>query len=407
MDSSRRNLLRLCATFCGVGLAGCSSQDNSISYPTDEPSGTPAGTPTSGQNSTTGQATTEQPTTDPSETTDEQTTEPTPAAYPDLAARTETILDEISWFATEYDAAIRRYRNAINRLLSTISQIRDSSDVSEHDLQRLRNGAEDVAAITAEDIAPHFDVHDRLLTPQNVYYRNAKKFAERGDWDRADDELAVMYDYYDMRQREYVIEEELSAAPVQGRLLAALRADSIPDSLRKRHDVAKDVDSALFELYYPGASYRSFAYSEEPSMIYGKSIDHRDINAFRSFEGLEEERGRTGRAYLTANIVSKRNRKQWTYDLPNDVVFLQAYSNPATASNAIERMSGSSVSQEGTETLGGRLWQRVYYYYDGDIVYAYLLQAGRFLLAVSPSRTAWEERPDHWTDPLRVTWLWN
>lgn len=404
MDSSRRDLLRLCATLSGVGLAGCSSGDDSVAFPTDDPTGTPA---TSGTPSPTA---TERPTTEPPETEEPATTEPepspTPVADADLAERTATILEEVPWFATEYDDAIRAYRNAINRLLATISQIRDSADISAHDLERLRNGIEDVATVTAEEIVPHFDVHDRLVTPENVYYRNVEKFANRGDWDRADEELAAMYDYYDMRQRWYVIAQELSNEPTRGRLLEALRAGEIPGDLRKRHGVAQGVDPGLFEIYYPTADYRTYAYTGDTSLVYGDPIDHHDRKAFRQFAGIDEEVGRTGRIYVVADLVSGRSRKRWTYELSNEVVYLQGYSSPAAASRAVERMLRSAVSQEGTETLGGREWLRVYYYYDGDITYVYLLQAGRFLLSAAPSRTAWEERPEHWTDPLKLTWLW-
>lgn len=404
MDSSRRNLLRLCATLSGVGLAGCSS-DDSVSFPTDTPTGSPTAsrTPTS--------TATEPPTTEPPGTEEPTATEPepspTPVANADLAGPTATILEEVPWFATEYDDAVHAYRNAINRLLATISQIRDSADISAHDLERLRNGIEDVATVTAEEIAPHFDVHDRLVTPENAYYRNVEKFAHRGDWDRADEELAEMYHYYDMRQRWYVIAQELSNDPVQGFLLDALRADEIPADLRKRHGVAQGVDPALFELYYPPADYRAYAYTGDSSLVYGHPIDHHDRNAFRQFAGVEEEVGRTGQVYVVADLISRTNPKRWTYELPNEVVYLQGYSSSGAATRAVERMLRSAVSQEGTETLGGREWLRVYYYYDGDITYAYLLQAGRFLLSVAPSRTAWEERPEHWHDPLKLTWLWS
>ena len=401
MDSSRRNLLRLSATFCGVGLAGCSSQDDSISYPTDESTGTPNATGTS-------PPTSEQPTTNPPETT-ETTPEPspTPAAYEDLAIRTETIAGEIDWFATEYDDAIADYRNAINRLLRAIEQIRESADISAHDLERLYKGTETVARVTEREIAPHFEVSNRLLTAENDYYRTVKKFADRGDWDRADEELSEMHTFYETRQREYVIGEELSNDPIQGRLLPTLRADSIPKELRERRGVQADVDPALFEVYHPASRYGQYAYSNQDPAVYGKAIDSHDRETFNQFSELQEGFERTGSAFVVANLRSRRQPKRWTHELPNEVISIQRYVSTAAARRAVEQMLEASVSEEGTESLGGRSWTQVYYYYDGDITYAYLLQAGRFLLAASPSRTAWEERPDHWTDPLQLTWLWS
>lgn len=405
MDSSRRDLLRLCGTFCGVGLAGCSSQDDSISYPTDEPTGTPTATGTS-------PPTSERPTTEPPETTEEPTeTEPepspTPVAHEDLAIRTETILQEIDWFATEYDDAIADYRSAINRLLRAIEQIRESADISAHDLERLHSGTETVAKVTQQGIAPHFEVPNRLLTAENDFYRTVEKFADRGDWDRADEELSEMHTYYHMRQREYVIDEELSNDPIQGRLLAALTADSISKELRQRHNVHADVDPALFEVYHPKSRYDEFAYSKQDTGVYGYAIDKYDRAKFGQLSELQEKTERTDSAYVVADLRSRRQPKRWTHELPDDVISLQGYVSVDAASRAVDRLLEASVSQEGTETLGGRPWKRVYYYYDGDITYAYLLQAGRFLLSASPSRTAWEERPEHWTDPLKLTWLWS
>lgn len=400
MDSSRRDLLRLCATAFGVGLAGCSSGNEGVSYPT-------TGTPTTGTSATT----TARPTTEPPETTDEPTTEPepspTPAAYPDLAARTETIIGEIEWFATEYDEAIAAYRNAINRLLTAISQIRDSSDISAHDLERLRNGTATVADVTRRRIAPHFDVHNRMVTPENDFYRTVEKFAGRGDWDRADEELSEMYTYYRTRQHQPAIDEELSNDPIQGLLLETLRADSIPQAVRERHDVHASVDPALFEVHHPASNYDQYAYSALDPGVYGDAIDDHDREAFGQLDELQEGTGRTGAAYVVADLRSQQRPKRWTENLPDLAISLQRYASPTAATRAVDGMIQSAVSQEGTETLGGREWRRVYYYYDGDIVYAYLLQAGRCLLAAAPSRDAWEERSEHWTDPLKLTWLWN
>jgi hypothetical protein len=406
MDSSRRELLRLCATLSGVGLAGCSSQDDPVSYPTDDPTGTPAasGTPTS---------TTERPTTEATETTGQPTeTEPepspTPAAHADLAARTGTIVGEIDWFATEYDDAIVAYRNAINRLLRAIEQIRESADISSHDLERLRNGTGTVARTTQQEITPHFDVHHWLRNPENELYRTVEKFAHRGDWDRADEALAEMYTFYETRQRGHTIDQELSNDPIQGLLLRTMRAESIPGAVHERHDVRANVDPALFEVYHPPSRYGEYAYSEQDTRVWGDAIIPRyDLTAFEQLDELQEGIERTGAAYVVANLRSERQPKRWTYELPNEVVSLQRYVSSAAAVRAVDGMIEAAVSQEGTEDLGGREWRRVYYYDDGDITYAYLLRAGRYLLATAPSRTAWEERREHWTDPLKLTWLWD
>jgi hypothetical protein len=42
---------------------------------------------------------------------------------------------------------------------------------------------------------------------------------------------------------------------------------------------------------------------------------------------------------------------------------------------------------------------------DGDIVYIYFTRIGRYLVASSPSMTAWEERADGANNPVEETWL--
>lgn len=402
MVSSRRNYLRLCATLSGIALAGCSTQDDSISYPDDESTRTPDVT-TKPTTSSTAETATEEST--PTESEPEPT--PGPTKYPGLATDAELIVDEIAWFATDYEASIRAYRNAIGRLLATISQIHDASEITGNDIDRLESATSNVSTVALNEIASHFDVHDKVLNPNNSYVRTTRKFAERGDWDRANEELAAMHDFYEMRQRTYVIDEELSNEPVQGTLLRTLQADKISDKLRKRHRVATDFDPRFFELYHPRTGYTSFAYSEQSTVVYGEPIDHRDRNAFRQFEEVDDEIERTDRAYVVVDLVPDDNPKQWTYEHANEFIYLQQYDSEIAAKRAVDRLLRAAVSQERTQELGGRRWRRIYYYHDGDITYAYLLQAGRTLIAAAPSTTAWEEREEHWEDLLALSFIWN
>jgi hypothetical protein len=92
-------------------------------------------------------------------------------------------------------------------------------------------------------------------------------------------------------------------------------------------------------------------------------------------------------------------------DYPHTSLFVQHYDGVAAATDAVETLLETAVSQEGWYSFGRDRWRQVYYQADGDVTYAYLIQAGPFVLVAAPSEVAWEERVD-WTDPLDRLWLW-
>jgi hypothetical protein len=68
--------------------------------------------------------------------------------------------------------------------------------------------------------------------------------------------------------------------------------------------------------------------------------------------------------------------------------------------------ASGSVTADGTATLGGAEWRRVYYQTAGGVRYAHLRRTGRYVLTVAPSGTPWNERPSDWTTALERTWFW-
>lgn len=407
MVRTRRDLLRAGAALAASAVAGCASFGGSnVTYPSTTTgagaSGTTATTTTATTATTTRTTeatTTEQPTTEPTtaeSTTTEQPTTTVPTANPTLAAETATVVDEIVWFATAYPSAIEAYRAAVGRVRAVVGQLRSASDVDDNDLRRLDSVLEQLAEIVRSRLQPHFPgVDGRLTDPDNTYVETVRRFARRGDWDRTKTELERMYTFYVAVGLQRFVDDAFPNDPVQGTLLSSLTADAAAGPV-------------LFELGYHDAGYGAFAYAGEDRHLVDDPFDARErLRLGNLFGAVEVDAGRRLQLYANPAVLPQSFSYKRSDELRSVPVHVQRYRDARTAADAVVGILDGPVVQEGTERLGPTEWRRCYYYHDGDIVYAYVVRAGEFVITTGPSRTAWEERSENWTEPLERSWLWN
>ncbi|MFC7173410.1 hypothetical protein ACFQL0_08645 [Haloplanus litoreus] len=123
---------------------------------------------------------------------------------------------------------------------------------------------------------------------------------------------------------------------------------------------------------------------------------------------MSEPTDRTGFAYVVSYgipDVANQPTDLEPLDYPHTSLFVQRYTDVSAATAAVRTLFDTAVGREGDFSFGRDRWHRVYYEADGDVTYAFLIQAGPFVLVAAPSEVAWEERVD-WTEPLDRLWLW-
>ncbi|WP_435069893.1 hypothetical protein [Haloplanus sp. C73] len=400
MELTRRTLL---GTGAMLGLTGCLSGDSNVSYP-ETATQTPPPT----------DAALEDADPEPAVDDDEavQQTEP---AVPNqrLATEVERVYGEIEWFATSYDAAIEAYRRSLGKAMAAVQRVRTSSEFDDSSLGLVRDATDHAISTAETELGGHFGIPGQMRDQIDNHIATIDRFARRGDLDRVDEELERLYDYLSGIRSPLFVRRVLSDRQIDSALYRYLHDDTAESD----DDDDDDAAPGLFELYH-SAEYAGYAYNGDQYL---------DREPFGSVPGAGRNRGqellaqqrldfdpvgeatdRTGFAYVVSHAIPDED------DQPDDLdgldyqhasLFVQRYESVAAAGDAVETLFDTAVGREGTYSFGRERWHRVYYHTDGDVVYAYLIQAGRFVLTAAPSEVAWEERLD-WTDPLDRLWLW-
>lgn len=409
MELSRRALL---GAGTGVALGGCLSAGRSnVDYPETE-TRTAAGT---------ARAPDGEPLADDAEpsATDDEVEQAEPSV-PNrrLAAEVERVYGEIEWFATEYDAAIDTYQRTLGSAMATVQRVRDSSEFDASSLGLVRT-ATDRAVETAEaELGGHFGIPDQMRDRIDDHVSTIERFGRRGDLDRVDEELTRLDDYLRGIRSDLFVRRVLSDRQIDSTLYRTLHDDTADaGDGGDDEDDGDDPPPGLFEIRH-SAEYAGYAYAG-PRYIdrdpFGADPDA-DANEGRellatqrtAFEAVEEATGRTGFAHVVSYAVpddpaQPTDLEPLDYDRTS--VFVQRYTDASAAGAAVDTLLETSVSREGAYSFGRDRWDRIYYAADGDVTYAFLIQAGRFVLVAVPSEVAWEERVD-WTEPLDRLWLW-
>ncbi|WP_338741851.1 hypothetical protein [Haloplanus salilacus] len=407
MELSRRALL---GTGAGVALGGCLSTGRSnVDYPGTEtsPTGTaraPDGEPLADD-------------VEPSATDDE--VEQAEPSVPNrrLAAEVERVYGEIEWFGTEYDAAIDTYQRVLGNAMATVQRVRDGSEFDANSLGLVRTSTDRAVETADAELGGHFGIPGQMRDQIDGHVSTIERFGRRGDLDRVDEELDRLYEYLRGIRSGLFVRRVLSDRQIDSTLYRSLHDDTADADDDEDDEDDDEAPPGLFEVRH-SSGYAGYAYAgpryidREP---FGADPDA-DTNEGRellatqrtAFEAVDEATRRTGFAYAVSYAVpdaSSQPTDLEPLDYEHTSVFVQRYADVSAAGEAVDTLLDTSVSREGAYSFGRDRWHRIYYAADGDVTYAFLIQAGRFVLVAAPSEVAWEERVD-WTEPLDRLWLW-
>jgi hypothetical protein len=401
MELTRRALL---GTAAALGLTGClGADDSNVAYPE---TGTPAPTPTDAAFADAAPASAAVDETEPV-----RRTEPT-VPNRRLASEVARVYGEIEWFATSYDDAIHTYQRTLGNAMATVERVRDAADFDANSLDLVRRATDRAVATAEAELGGHFGIPSQMREEVDRHVATTRRFADRGDLDRVDEELERLHDYLGGIRSDLFVRRVLSDRQIDATLYRSLHDGTVDDD-----DDDDEAAPGLFEVHH-STGYSGYAYAG-PRYIERDPFDDApgdDENAGREllarqrlrFEAPSETAGRTGFVYLVSYAVPDEDDQPSTLaplDYPYTSLFVQHYDGVDAAAEAVETLLGTAVSQEGSYSFGRDRWRRVYYRADGDVTYAYLIQAGPFVLVAAPSEVAWEERVD-WTGPLDRLWLW-
>jgi len=410
MELTRRALLGVGTT---LGLTGClASGDSNVTYPE---------TRTAARTRTDAALADAESGTEPAAVDDEAVQETEPSA-PNRRLATEVgrVYGEIEWFATAYDDAIDTYRRALGNAMATVQRVRNTAEFDANSLGLVRS-ATDRAVDTAEaELGGHFGIPGQMREEVDHHLETIQRFAGRGDLDRVDEELDRLHGYLRGIRSRHFVKTVLSDRQIDAALYRHLHdgtADEDDEDGDGDGNEDDDPDPGLFELHH-STGYSGYAYGG-PRYIDRDPFDDApgdETNAGREllarqrrqFEAVGEATDRTGFAYVVSYAVPDEDDQPTALeplDYRRTSLFVQRYDGVAAAGAAVERLLATSVSEEGRYSFGRDRWRRVYYQGGGDVVYAYLIQAGPFVVVAAPSEVAWEERVD-WTDSLDRLWLW-
>ena len=145
MDHSRRRMLTLASSLSLPLLAGCTGMLGSSDEGDSDSEG---GSDDSGGGGSAADAT----------ATPTETPTPTPEPTSEFLVRTRNVMDEISWFGTQYQRARRRYLLEVKPVTETIAKLKQVNTLTSGDVEELRSKTTALATYVSEELAPHFEL---------------------------------------------------------------------------------------------------------------------------------------------------------------------------------------------------------------------------------------------------------
>ena len=442
MNPSRRRVLVLTSSLTLPVLTGCLGGDSGGSNDSTDSEDDSGGGGGDGNGSASEESTA-------TETTEEPT--PTPEPPREFLERTRTVMDEIAWFGTEYERTRRRFLLAVKPVQEVVARLREQYENTESDVAELRSKTNTLAAFVTEELAPHFDVEMRLRNGENAFVRDFAAAVEQNDKAAEQDALGRLAVFYDRVTSESYVEQNLSASPIEEPLHGDLQAggegklifgvsyppgdnfvtqtfsdeysDQTRDSARPHTHTFRSGQQivAHAHTYDAGHSITDHTNERPDGLIYTfseGSVDIlKDTKAWRErvadyepeytnvFDAVVAREGRVDHAYVMANTyVTKTDSEKQFGSRP---IFIQRFEDEQAAVVARETLLSTTLGEEGTTTLAGREWTRVFYDYDGPNLYANLLQVGEFILVTSVSPKPHRNRgeTDQWPAQLKGSWL--
>jgi hypothetical protein len=325
-----------------------------------------------------------------STSTETATPTPTPTPTPTVnrsGSTTEQVFAELEWFARGYQPTVDRYLSTGSRALNLLETLARQSSLSRSDVERLRALLGEVETILYDGLVPHFDAEPTVESYNEKRLSELETLRGREDWDGVQGVLDEMAARYATLVSEDYVADTFPTDPIGGPFARLLTGGD-------------RTDRATVAVYYAPANYLARVQTEpiETEEFAGGRTDVPRYD--RTFDATGVAAYRTARAYATFTDRSHGQRSQ--------PVSIQQYESEDRADGAVRRMlsDSGSVSADGTTTLGGQEWRRVFYQSDRGVTYAFLLRTGRYTLVAAPSTTPWDERSDGWTTPLSLGWFW-
>lgn len=399
MPLSRRKLLSVAAAAVPT-MPGCLAGGSNVTYPSE--------TPRQGEHSPTR--------VDAGDAEGEVPLESTP--NPDLASHVDRIYDEVVWFARTYPKAIERYLGALRDAEDAVNSVVEMQPFSTSDLDALEESLETVHDRVERVLAPHFRTHKQLRDRAAFHLAVTRRFTRRGDIDRAREQLRRLRRFYADHGTSEFVEASLSRHPIRNRLVWFLRNDP-PD---------EDELPLLTGVRHPESGFAAYVHGGSGWSLLGDPVRQSTREKLDPLDPLVVDRNRIDTLVVAPHEIARTGSPQDPVDptAPADlsvpagadssgaadpVVLVQHYETVAAASAARQSLFEGEITQEGRYTFGdsgGDEWRQVYYPHPGspDVAYAFLIQAGPYLLVTGASEVSWTERVE-WAGPLRRTWLWS
>ncbi|WP_136602236.1 hypothetical protein [Salinigranum halophilum] len=438
MDHSRRRMLTLASSLSLPLLAGCTGMLGSSDEGDSDSAG---GSDDSGGGGSAADAT----------ATPTETPTPTPEPTSEFLVRTRNVMDEISWFGTQYQRARRRYLLEVKPVTETIAKLKQVNTLTSGDVEELRSKTTALATYVSEELAPHFELDAALRRGNNIYVRNFEAAVQQNDTAAQQDTLGRLDVFYTRATNESYLDQHLSAHPIEAPLHDYLSSDT--------------QGQAIFGVSYPpGDNFTTQTFSDEYSdrasdevrphehefptgqRVYAHAhtydaghdiYDHEnerpngiiyafsdgaidileDTQAWRErlgdyepaytnvFDATVTREGRVDYAYVMANrLVTKTDSDEQFAGVP---IFVQRFESPEAAATGVDTLFSTTLGEDGTVRLANREWTRVFYDYDGPNLYANLHQIGEFILVtgVSPRPHRDRSREQQWPEQLKLSWL--
>lgn len=413
MTRTRRSLLAALL----AGATGCLGSTSNVRYPETEATATSRGGGSGGGDSVaTPEATT--PTFQPAAAVESEATTQAAAdrtvPNPRLAAATRRIDREIRWFAGQYEPALNNYRRRVRAAAGVVESVEAEmaredgtyGPLTDDRLARIRGDIAEALEVTERWLGDQFVTDDHLRDETDYHLSTTERFKRRGDHDRVAEQLRNLAHFLYGVTREAYVQSVMPRHPIQNRLIGWLRGG--PDRY------------TAFTVRYPAGGFATRVYSGKQVAVIGRPIVGDRRTTFESeFSGARSDDA-VDAIYLVSYLpdyetptARPRRRGDPVQEVPirwdglaRQPILLQRFSDLRSATSAWETLvsPSGSLTVDGRYPFGGVDWRRVYWQYAGDVTYAYMTQAGEYLIAFAPSRTAWEERVD-WAGPLESTFL--
>lgn len=442
MVHRRRSLLRTLGVGVGLGVAGCLTRGAS-----EDESDT---------------STVERSTEQRVEETDDRST---PRAAEDdertdaerqLAATTDRIMDELAWFAGEYEGAIDAYREAGQQVVTAVSEVGETVPLTGQDVRRLdgeidrprmdrgwpydvwwdegekrwRRTGIDWQDPTEDPETPPLDSGDvdRLrdevqafadafaeqLTPQFTGAQKERQFGvdtldvidrynDLGDTAMVVAGLVRLFEHYETVTGATYVAENLSENPIRNRLAGYLASPLVRETGL----------SPLFELDYRGRNdHTAFSHSRSPDVnitealyeadpvgsIDGATREPGQLRLQDAVEPLSVAANREDRCYCVVTGLQGQSPESYTADLPSQPIFVQRYRDDDSAVEARGQLfARDGVARTGRSGIAfpgnDRLeWTPIRFQYSGELWYALFRHVGRHLIVAGVGRRPLEHR---------------